>query len=128
MIVMFPSVIAALSVKDGLAVSETEHWGKIIKYFLHKSCGKKNNIRNTKITHARYQKVLAFALKQPHLHTFVSFSCIYTSNCNTFYPISQVANSCRIVSQLYSKSVVDPEKIRLIDTNRHRQGHTIFKI
>ena len=31
---------------------------------------KKNSIRNTKITHVRYQKVSLFARKQPNLHNF----------------------------------------------------------
>ena len=40
---------------------------------------------------------------------------IKTSNFTTFRPISQVANSCRIISHLYRNITDAPEKIRLIE-------------
>ena len=53
---------------------------------------------------------------------------IKTSNFTTFRPISQVANSCRIISHLYRNITDAPEKIRLIEKkSRHRDGQTIFK-
>ena len=45
-----------------------------------------------------------------------------TSNFTTFRPISQVANSCRIISQPYRNLADYPEKIRLIEKPRHRDG------
>ena len=53
---------------------------------------------------------------------------IVSLNFNTFFPDSQIADSCNIISQLYRKIAVDPWKILLIERNGHHDFQTIFKL
>ena len=55
------------------------------------------------------------------------FFFLKTSNFTTFHPVSQVDNSCRIISsRFYREITVDSQKTCLIEKNHHRYGKTIF--
>ena len=65
------------------------------------------------------KKSLLFARKQPNLHKFGSFFSFKHQISQLF---TRFSKSCITISQLYRKIAANPEKIRLIEKNHHRDG------